>query len=124
MTLCFLLRVLLIAVEVQQRDIFLQELRSLGDAVSDTSPKHHLNTKALDALLEKFDTSSMQKDTLRNIIDASLSTFLLHVESRVASSQGLGKYLNASHETAVDLINMTAALSPAVMSLLHFTLLR
>jgi hypothetical protein len=42
-------------------------------------------------MLEKFDTSSLQKDALRDIIDASLSTFLLHVESRVASSQGLGE---------------------------------
>ena len=58
------------------------------DAVA---PLHQLSTEQVDAMLEKFDTSSLQKDALRDIIDASLSTFLLHVESRVASSQGLGE---------------------------------
>jgi hypothetical protein len=80
-------------VEVQQRELFLEELRNLGTVATDdaVAPLHQLSTEQVDAMLEKFDTSSLQKDALRDIIDASLSTFLLHVESRVASSQGLGE---------------------------------
>ena len=83
------------SVEVQQRELFLTELRALGDpdaSVEDTAA-HHLSPEEVETLVEKFDTSSMQKDTLKDIIDASLSTFLLHVESRVASSQGLGEIM-------------------------------
>lgn len=69
--------------------MFLQELASL-DSPGQSSP-HRLDTPEMELLLRRYEDSSMKKDTLSGIIDASLSTFLLHVESRVASSQGLGE---------------------------------
>lgn len=78
------------SVEVQQRALFLQELQNLGGKASSAS--HQLSKQEVDLMLERFAVSSLKRDTLRDIIDASLSTFLLHVESRVASSQGLGEH--------------------------------
>lgn len=76
--------------EVQQRALFLEELKNLGGKA--TGASHQLGAREVDLLLQRFGSSTLKEDTLRDIIDASLSTFLLHVESRVASSQGLGKY--------------------------------
>ena len=75
------------SVEVQQRALFLQELHSLGGVAS---ASHHLSTQEVDRALQNFEASTLKKETLCDIIDASIATFLLHVESRVASSQGLG----------------------------------
>jgi hypothetical protein len=91
-------------VEVQQRALFLAELKSLGScsgSVGAPPASHQLSTREVDSLLEKFEDSSMRKDTLSGIIDASLSTFLLHVESRVASSQGLGECVSGARITSI-----------------------
>ena len=79
--------------EVQQRQLFLEELQNIGNATS-TKP-HYLNPSEIDEKLQEFESSTLTAKKLKDIIDASLSTFLLHVESRVASSQGLGEYIHA-----------------------------
>jgi TPP-dependent pyruvate/acetoin dehydrogenase alpha subunit len=68
--------------EVKQREIF---LRSLEDAASTSSPKSKVN-------LQRFHDSGMTKNQLEQVVDAGMMTFLLHVESRIASSLGQGFY--------------------------------
>lgn len=64
--------------EVVQRNILLDHLNQSVETNSNA--------------LKRFETSGMSKDDLRLVVDAGMITFLLHVESRIASSVGQGFY--------------------------------
>jgi hypothetical protein len=68
--------------EVKQREIFLKSLENAA-----ASPPSLNNTS-----IQRFHNSGMTISQLQQVVDAGMMTFLLHVESRIASSLGQGFY--------------------------------
>lgn len=67
--------------EVVQREKMLHELRS-----------GQLKLPVADAMLKNYLDAGISEKTTRLLVDSVLSTFLLHVEGRIASSRGKGFY--------------------------------
>ena len=70
--------------EVKQREIFLKSLEEAAAASN--------SLKKPNASLQRFHDSGMTVSQLEQVVEAGMMTFLLHVESRIASSLGQGFY--------------------------------
>jgi hypothetical protein len=69
--------------EVKQREIFLNHLDQKNEIVAQTVSSERIR---------RFHNSGMTVSQLEQVVQAGLITFLLHVESRIASSLGQGFY--------------------------------
>ena len=70
--------------EVIERQRFIDELKYRDGESTRGPPRDDANA------IVRYDDSNISHDTIRKVLKAGFTTFLLHVEARIASSLGVG----------------------------------